>query len=298
MKKIGILIDSTATVDQAYIKKHNIELIFNSVNDDDGNIYVDDCTDAQKEMLCNLIVGESKAIRTSSINSQIIEDKFREMMKRYDKIIYLCLAPSFSGQYNNAVSAKANVGSDDVYVVHSNSIAVQTEVVLRWMVENLKVVDGLSQEALQDTINGMSRHITTMFTANTFEGMMITGRIPPTVAKILKLAKMFPIIRAEETNTKNNLYRKWTESIPNVLKAVDERFNQPPRGNQIQQLYLCQSLCTSERIAEIKQAMADHFNYDINAIMVRTTPLAVLATTLKNSFGICVYTVDSITKKD
>ncbi len=297
MKLIGILIDSTATLDLNLIKKHNIRVLHNSVNDDDGNIIVDKCTDEQKSQLCDLVVKEKRAIRTSSVNSQLIEDEFQSMLKEYEKIIYLSLAPSFSGQYNNALAAKTNIGSNNIIVLHSCSIAVQTEIVLNWLLEHIKQTKNLDQDSMQAHINEMDKHITTMFTSCTFDGMMVTGRIPAAVAKLLKLAKMFPIIQAEETNKKERLYRKWTEAIPNVLDAVDKRFNKAPRGKDIKELYLCHSLCSPERVEELKEEMSKHFEYDKNKILVRVTPLAVLATTLKDSFGFAIYTADDIVKK-
>ncbi len=298
MEKLAILIDSTSTFDQSEIKKNGIHLIYNSINDDEGNIIEDICSDEQKRQLCELITKEHKAIKTSSINSQLLQEKFLELQKKYDQVIYLTLAPSFSSQYNNALLAKAAIGSKDVIVLHSQSVAAQTEIILEWLLNYVKTHKEFNQEAMQKEIAEVAKHITTILTTFHLEGLITSGRIPTSVAKLLKLAKMFPLIQGEETHKKAGLYRKWSESTKNVLEAIDNRFPQPPRGNKIKEIILCQTLCEPERIKELVAKIAEHFEVKETIIKVRITPLLVLTACLKDSFGVTVYTTDDIVKKN
>ncbi len=297
MKKVGILIDSTSTFDEKEVKSQDIHLIYNSVNDDDGNVIEDICSDEQKRQICDLIAKERRTMRTSSVNSQIIQDKINELLKKYEYVVYITLAPTFSGQYNNALAAKACIGNKNVIILHSGSVAVQTEIVLNSIMKYINDGNEMDQDKMQNHIFELSKHITTILTTFHLEGLIASGRIPTPVAKLLKLAKMHPIIQGEETHKKAGLYRKWTESTKNVLEAIDNRFPKPPRGKDIKEVYLCQSLCEPERIEELLTKIAEHFQIDKKIIKVRVTPLLVLSATLKDSFGVTVCCAEDIVKK-
>lgn len=295
MKKIGFMYDSTGSVDKDFLKENDIYLIRNSINDIDGNIYIDECTDEQKAQICELMIDQKIKIKTSLVNKQIIKEAAESMLKKYEKVIYISIAPTFSGQYNNAIEVASELNGKFL-VVHSNSTAIQSEIVLKWAIEYVKEHKDINQEKMQSEVIELSKHITTMFTTPNWDGLISSGRVPVVVAKTLKLAKMFPVIAAEETNQKERFYRKWTEAIPNLLDAIDKRFNKPPRGSDIKEIYLCQSICTKDVISNILKQMANHFKIKINEIKVRTTPLCVMVTTLSHSFGMAILTSNGIIK--
>ncbi len=297
MEKIAILIDSTSTFDQNEIDKKGIHLIYNSVNDDDGNIIDDICSNEQKRQLCELITNEHRPIKTSSINSQLLQEKFLELQKKYDKVVYLTLAPSFSSQYNNAILAKAAIGSKDVIVLHSQSVAAQTEIILEWLLDYVKTHKEFNQELMQKEIAEVAKHITTILTTFHLEGLITSGRIPTSVAKLLKLAKMFPLIQGEETHKKAGLYRKWSESAKNVFEAIDNRFPEPPRAKHIKEIILCHTLCDDARIKELTEKICEYFQVEESIIKVRVTPLLVATACLKDSFGVTIYTTGDLIKK-
>lgn len=297
MNKISILIDSTSTIENQYLEKNHIQVIANSVNDNDGNVYEDDCTDEQKLKIAKKIE-DDVVMKTSLINEQKIYEKIQELLKKNEQVIFLCIGPGFSGQYNNALNVQQKIGTDRLLVLHTNSTACQSEMVLHWLVQ--KISDKQfewNQNILQNEILELSNHITTMFTTNIYKGFINAGRVPSIVAKTLKLTKTFPVIQAEDTNTRERFFRKWNHAIENILDAIDKRFNKPPRGKDIKELYLCQSLCKKEIINDILEKMANHFKFNINEIKIRTTPLCVLMTTCLNSFGMAIWTNESIVKK-
>ena len=63
-------------------------------------------------------------------------------------------------------------------------------------------------QALEDLIANMNKHITTLFVTPNVDALSVSGRISKAVAKILKLAKFFPIVRTEDGNHKYSFFHK------------------------------------------------------------------------------------------
>lgn len=287
-KKIRIIIETSNSLPADYAKANNITVLPMAICDQEGNLYNDERSDKQKEWAYNAIETGEKVFTTSFINTGIMQEVVEKLLLEADLVIYISLSKGFSGQYNAALEVEKMFDGRFV-VFDSGAVCTNMEIQNRWLIEYLKEND-FNKQDIQNQIEEINRHVTTVFTTPLYQGLVNSGRIPQIVCKALKLIKLFPIIASEECNKKYGFIKKWVDVDKQLFKALDARFENPPRGKEIREMYIISSLLTKEAIAILKTNMAEHYQINESQIFVRSTPLVIFVVTLKNSFGISIYT--------
>lgn len=287
-KKIRIIIETANSLPDDYAKANNITILPMAISDQDGNLYKDERSDEQKEWAYKAIESQEKIFTTSFINMGVMQEVVAKLLKEADLVIYVSLSKGFSGQYNSALEVE-KVFNGKFVVFHSAAVCTNMEIQNRWLVDFLKNND-FNREYIQNHLEEINRHVATVFTTPLYQGLINSGRVPQIVSKALKLIKLFPIIASEECNKKYGFIKKWVDVDKQLFKALDERFITPPRGEEIREMYIISSLLTMEAIAALKTSMATYYQISESQIHVRSTPLVIFVVTLKNSFGISVYT--------
>lgn len=288
MKNIRFIIETSTTLPDEYLKANKITPMYMSISDKEGNMYVDERTDKQKAWVSTEIETKSTVFATSFINVGIMQEVVEKLLKECDCVVYVSLGKLYSGQYNSAMEVQKHFKGKFV-VLHSNAISVNHEILTRWTIEYLKTAP-IDVNYIEAQYNEMNKHITTIFTTPKYDGLIKTGRVPPIVVKALKMIKLIPLIASEEVNKRYKFFRKWSEAERQVFEGVDGRFKIAPRGTEIKELYITASILSKEYVEKLKDLASKYFHVSKDIIQVRTTPLVVFVSTLKDSFGITVYT--------
>ncbi|MGL4948562.1 MAG: DegV family protein [Mycoplasma sp.] len=290
MEKIRIIIDTTTTVQDDFIKKHNLYVIHNCISDENGNVYRDEKTIEQKRWVSEKIRNEGVIFTTSFINGAIMQEAVEELLKTCDKVLYVSLGKGFSGQYSSALQVE-KIFDGKFVVFDSNSVCANNEILVKWLVEYVEAgnpIDKAVIEAHMDEINSMAP---TLFTTPIYDGLIKNGRIPSYVAKILKISKLFPIIATEESNKKFGFFRKWEHNQIKIIEGLDSRFGtQKPRGDDIKEVYINESLLPENVLESLILQLMNYFQIPREKINVRSNPLLIFSSTLIDSYGVTILT--------
>lgn len=127
MKKIGFLIDTSASID--YINNKDVKVLPVKINVNDGKSekeYDDYVEFKMKDVVHGIKNGYD--IKTSQTPYGIIQENIIEMLKVYDRVYCLTISKSLSGQYNSYCQIKKDldktIEKDRLIVVDTNALGM------------------------------------------------------------------------------------------------------------------------------------------------------------------------------
>lgn len=188
MNKVGILTDSNSGITQAESLKLGIHVIPMPfyINDE---LYYEDIDLTQDDFYKKLIEGGD--ITTSMPITGNLMDKWDELLKSYEEIVYI---PMSSGLSSSCATAKMLAEDYDgkVVVVDNQRISVTMKLSA---LEAKKLADmGKSAQEIHDALMSIKLDSTIYITVDTLEYLKKGGRLTPAVAAIGSLLKIKPVL--------------------------------------------------------------------------------------------------------
>lgn len=188
MNKVGILTDSNSGITQAEslnLGIHVIPMPF-YINDE---LYYEDIDLTQDDFYKKLTEGGD--ITTSMPITGNLMDKWDELLKSYEEIVYI---PMSSGLSSSCATAKMLAEDYDgkVVVVDNQRISVTMKLSA---LEAKKLADmGKSAQEIHDALMSIKLDSTIYITVDTLEYLKKGGRLTPAVAAIGSLLKIKPVL--------------------------------------------------------------------------------------------------------
>jgi len=188
MNKVGILTDSNSGITQAESLKLGIHVIPMPfyINDE---LYYEDIDLTQDDFYKKLTEGGD--ITTSMPITGNLMDKWDELLKSYEEIVYI---PMSSGLSSSCATAKMLAEDYDgkVVVVDNQRISVTMKLSA---LEAKKLADmGNSAQEIHDALMSIKLDSTIYITVDTLEYLKKGGRLTPAVAAIGSLLKIKPVL--------------------------------------------------------------------------------------------------------
>ncbi len=296
MKKYKIFIDSLCSMPVDIANKLDITKLQYSISDNDGKLIVDDFSDELVDRITTEIANKHP-YKTGLLQPTIIEEHIKQSLEEYEQVIYICSSNSYTGQYK-ATQYLQNEFPERVFIVNSNSICTINEEIAWSIIEYFKEHDTINQEVIDKIVKDINATGTTIFIPKNIDGLLFSGRIPNSLVKLLKLARVTPIIKAEEKNTACKIIKsKNASDIPKLLTTVDDLFKKKLNAETIKKVYVIHTLISKENIAKAVEEVQKYYGIDKEKIIVRSNPLPIATYTLKDSIGLGVYT-NNIPKKN
>lgn len=188
-RKIGLVVDSTFGLSQAFIKEHQISVVPLKVLIDDKE-YIDGNIDPDVVVKA---LQEGKHVKTSQPAPELFIQAYEEQLKMFPQVLCITLSKTLSGTINSATLAQTILENQNVYVVDSettiNGGLYLAEQMISYLNEGHNIVDALGYlEELKDRGS-------LIFTVDNLQTLVKNGRLGKVQAFIGNVLKIKPILR-------------------------------------------------------------------------------------------------------
>lgn len=295
MKRYKLIVDSLCTIPNDLLEKFDIEKLHYSITSDKGDVVVDDFSEDLVKQICDQIMNKNK-YQTTLYSPLLIEEKINNYLNEYQQVIYVCASPQYTGQYE-ATKFIQEKNPKRVFIINSHSICTLIEELVNLIINFYHTNELINQESIEKMVNELNNKSCTLLVPKTMIGLIHSGRIPVSLAKILKLAKITPIIKVEEKMKQYKLMKNNLNiDVRKILSAIDDLYKNKLKPELINKVYIIHTLINKEKIQEVIKIVTNYYQIAKEKIFVRANPLPIAVYTLTDSIGIGMYA--SINKKD
>lgn len=217
MKKIGLIVDSTFNMDEAYVKAHQIEVVSLSVLVDD-NVYLDGLS-ITNEQLLGFMESNHKVMTSQPTPESFVKAVETQFAKGFDQVLVLTISSGLSGTLNSANLALQSLDetAKDVRVVDSRQCAFGSEYIAEKAIELIK--SGIELDQLKAKLEKIASEVSLWFTVDNLNALVKSGRLSKVQAVIGNALKIKPILKF--SNNKLDLGHK-VRSAQKVFEYMAE----------------------------------------------------------------------------
>lgn len=193
-KKLGIVVDSTFKLDQAFIEKEQIEVVYLDILVD-NKIYKDG--EISNEAIYEAL-GRNQKVTTSQPTPNRFKEAYEKLINEgYEHVICLTISASLSGTFNSANLAKDMLEDSSKVTVFDTKTAICGS---EYITEALALLRE-KEESLETLLPKFKDKMATgsvMFTVDDLGILVKSGRLSKIQGMIGNLLKIKPILRFEQ----------------------------------------------------------------------------------------------------
>ncbi len=221
---IKILTDSGCDLPKDILEEYNIDLLPIIVIDDEKE-YLDGKTIDPKEIYDNMRDG--KSYKTAQISPKMFQEKFEELAKKGESVIYVAFSSGLSGTYQTSLlvldSLKDEYPNMDIHIVDSRSASLGFGLLVYKAGKMAK--EGRSKEEILRMLDFYVNNIEHIFTVDDIEYLFRGGRVSRTKAFVGGLLNIKPILDVPDDGTLRPLEktRGRGKVLKRMLEIMDER---------------------------------------------------------------------------
>lgn len=198
MESFKIITNTTADLPLAYIKEHQLGLIyFNYIMD--GISYGKDKELDWKEFY-RLMRQEGKMPTTSQVNPEQYKEYFSEFLKENKKLLYISFSSGLSGSCSNAMLAAQELMEEmedcQILVVDSKCASMGEGLFVHKAIQ--KKEQGSSLEETAAYLEELVPHLTHVFTVDDLNHLYRGGRVSKAAAIVGTIAAIKPILHVDD----------------------------------------------------------------------------------------------------
>ncbi len=188
-RKVGIVVDSTFGLTDAFIEKENISVAHLNVMIGEEE-YVDGKFDAG---LVVKALEKHMKVKTSQPSPDAFLEAYKHQLTMYDEVICLTLSKSLSGTFNSASLAQTILDDDHVIVIDSETAisgsAYLTEKLIAYLEKGHSAREGVV------LLEEYKNQGTLIFTVDNLNTLHDNGRLSRLQAAVGNILKIKPILR-------------------------------------------------------------------------------------------------------
>lgn len=255
-KKIGIVTDSSSGLTvKDFEEMPDIGFCPLLISFDDDETFEDDPRTFKETDFIDRITKKKQLAKTSQTPLGKTIEVWEEMLKKFDKLIFIPLSKGLSGQYNTtAVLSKEPNFKNKVYVFDSNGVSIINYLLVK---KAYKMAEDPSTNV--NTILSMLKKIRDNFIAfilpNDMSYLARGGRITKSAAALSKLLKIKPILTYDGTIDKFDTTRTWKKAVNKTLNEIT-KWQKINKNNTT--LYVIDGFANKELINETKTYIDHH----------------------------------------
>lgn len=188
-RKVGVVVDSTFRLDDAYVKENNIGVASLKVMIGDAE-YVDGAFDPE---LVVKALHEHIKVKTSQPSPDLFIEAYKKQLETYDEVVCLTISKSLSGTFNSANLAQTILDDERVIVIDTESAISGSLYLTEKLVEFLN--EGKSAREASVYIETLKAQGSVIFTVDNLQTLHDNGRLSRLQAAIGNILKIKPILR-------------------------------------------------------------------------------------------------------
>ncbi|WP_368486731.1 DegV family protein [Spiroplasma sp. DGKH1] len=250
MKKVAIIVDSSSGIKRKDLEKYDdmywmpLLLTFpdgSEVDDDDDIISFDEFYDILAQQV----------IKTSQIPMGKMINKWDELLKTYEKIVFVGLSKGLSGQHENIyMLSQQDEYKDRVFVIDTDGVSE----VLKHMIDHIYqwLKEGVAPEEIQTKVDELKKQFSAFIIPKSLETLKRGGRITPAAAALASLLKITPILRYDGKIDKFEKTRTFKKAIELTLHQIKKE-----RKNW-KEIILIHSKTDEETLNDVKKIITDY----------------------------------------
>lgn len=226
---LKILTDSGCDLPEDIIKEYDI-CVFPIMVIDNDKEYLDNVTIKPKTLYDNM--KEGKHYRTSQIPPNAFKEKFEEIAKNKESVIYIAFSSGLSATYQSSVltrdTLKEKYPDLDITIVDSKSASLGFGLIVYEAAKMAK--EGKSKEEILHMLDFYIENMDHVFTVDNLEYLFRGGRVTRTQAFVGGLLNIKPILDVteegklrplEKIRGKGKVFKRMLELIDERTKGVD-----------------------------------------------------------------------------
>lgn len=243
---------STADLTEEHFKERNIEyLCFHY--ELDGKPYMDDLGKSMPFDKFYQAMVDGAETKTSQINAEEYEERFRKFLEQGKDIIHLTLSSGISGTINSALVAKANLEEEfpdrKIYVV--DSLAASSGFGL--LVDKLADLrdEGMDIDSLYDWVESNKKRLNHWFFSTDLTFYIKGGRVSKTAGVVGGILGICPLLNVD--NEGRLIPRIKVKGKKKVYKAIVSKMEELADNglDYADKVYLSQSACMEDAQAVV-----------------------------------------------
>lgn len=231
---VKILTDSGCDLPEEIIKEYNIDVLPIVVIDGDKE-YLDNVTIKPKTLYDNMKNG--KMYKTAQIPIHTFEDKFEEIARNEESVIYIAFSSGLSATYQSSVimrnSMREKYPNLDLTIVDSRSASLGFGLLVYKAAQMAK--QGKSKEDILNMLNFYIENIEHIFTVDDLEYLFKGGRVTRGEAFVGGLLNIKPIldVTAEGKLRPIEKVRGKGKVLKRMMEIMDERAKNADLSTQV-----------------------------------------------------------------
>jgi len=263
MNKVALVIDNSASTTPQEEKAMNVaDSVLTSfiVN---GEEYYENVNMSYGEFY-NFLQDKTTNVSTSQPSVEMIKEKWREVLKEYNEIVYICLSSGLSEACNTAINAShLEEFEGRVFVVNNQRVSYMNKMA---MFEASKLIkDGKSAKEIKEYLEQTKGEVGAYIAVDTLKYLKKGGRITPAAAAIGTLLNIKPILQLHSGKLDSfakvmSMKQAKSKLIAAIRKEVEDRFPE-----ELKQGKICISVIhtfedlNSQEVEEFKQDVINVF---------------------------------------
>ena len=193
MNKVALVIDNSASTTPQEEKAMNIaDSILTSfiVN---GEEYYENVNMSYGEFY-NFLQDKTTNVSTSQPSIEMIKEKWREVLKEYNELVYICLSSGLSEACNNAIIAsREEEFVNRVFVVNTQRVAYMNKMSIQQA--RMMINEGKSGKEIKEYLEQTKSECGVYIAVDTLKYLKKGGRVTPAAAAIGTLLNIKPILQ-------------------------------------------------------------------------------------------------------
>lgn len=251
---LGISTDCTADITADMLEKYNVDVIYFYITTETGRFR--DMDEITSRNVIDYIQSGKRKMLSAPPSVYEYEDFFDSQMKKYEKLIHICIGAKISHAYDNAVTA-AKKYEGRITVIDSAQVSTGiAHVVLR----ACKLRDEKKQpEAIVEVLEYMKNMVSSSFSSESAEYLYYNGRVPEVAAKFCRTFNLHPILGVKNGYLK--LIRIGIGNYDRVIKKYIKRQLSDKENIDNDLLFVTSVGCSVKTLNMVKKEIEKHLHF-------------------------------------
>ena len=193
MNKVALVIDNSASTTPQEEKALNIAGAVPISFIVNGEEYYENVNLSYAEFY-NFLQDKTTNVSTSQPSVEIVKEKWREILKEYNEIVYICLSSGLSEACNSAINAsREEEFANRVFVVNTQRVAYMNKMSMQQA--QIMINQGKSGREIKEYLEQTKSESGVYIAVDTLKYLKKGGRVTPAAAAIGTLLNIKPILQ-------------------------------------------------------------------------------------------------------